>query len=129
MASNFGQLAMIVDRLLERTEQGGVAWSKSAMRGQFQARFDNFLIQISGVPSTHAGLSSLLNNGGTLRITTLEGTLVDQVLGGSSALGIATALSRNSPPPPQSLLDKIQQLYDMVTNESEDLNRLLKAIG
>lgn len=131
MANNFVQLATIVDRLLDRTTQGKVTWNKSATRGQFQARFDDFLIQIGGVRTgtgSSSGLSNIFNNGGSLRITTLAGALVDEVLADPLRMTLGS-ITHNSAAPPQEFLNKIQKLYDLVASESEDLNRLLKAIG
>jgi hypothetical protein len=125
MASHFGQMAMVVDRLLEKTTQGTIAWSKSATRGQFQARFDDFLVQIWGTRS--AGVFGTLLAGipqkGSIRVSTISGELIGEISyhDFNEVLGVKN--------PPKALLDKLQELYDIVADESEDLSRLLKAIG
>jgi hypothetical protein len=90
----------------------------------FQARFADFLVQISGTRSGGQGIASLIGGGVRLKVTALSGAPVDDI---NSIRSLGSSVAR--PPAPQVLINKIQELYDLVSDESEDLNRLLKAIG
>jgi hypothetical protein len=123
MSSNLGQMAQIVDRLLAKTQQSQVSWSRSSQRGLYQARFADYLVQIGGARSgvTQNVLSAVA--GVTFKVSTLNGGLIDEINSGPFANALA------SPPVSDVLKSKLQQLYDLVADESDELNNLLRAIG
>jgi hypothetical protein len=125
MASHIGQMAQIVDRLLAKTQLGQIPWSRSSERGLFQARFDNYLVQIGGTRSPNVSVGSLFGGVVRFKVSTLDGSLIDEI----NTDPIAASISVFRHQIPDTLKSKLQQLYDLVSDESEDLSSLLRAIG
>lgn len=126
MSSHIRQIAEIVDRLIVKTEEGKVPWKKSSELGYFQVRIDDFLVNVGGLKSAHALSSALSGVTGDIffKISNLQGEVIHQINNGP----MRASVFQQEPVPPL-LISKIRRLYDLASDESDDLSRLLKAIN
>jgi hypothetical protein len=114
------QLTELISRLLEKTRQGEISWKSSVSSGSYVARFGGFQVRIEG----SRGLGGPSANLAVLR---LDGSIVEQV--STNPFATAAEVISGRGPLSQEDRDNLQELYDVVSDRSTDIDELLRAIG
>lgn len=120
MPSNEIQVARLIERLIEKTKAGTLAWQPSSQPNTYQSRFGDFVIRISG---TSMGM---LSSSEQLTVARLDGSVVERI--GTGYATSATAIMELSEIPPE-VQKQLSRLYRMVADKNDDLEELIRMLG
>lgn len=120
MAASPMQLHKLIKRLVEKTTQRAISWEPSATGNSFRTRIGDYVVQIE--MGMVRALGSQPEPG--LTVTKLDGGHVANTGTGLNALfqGSTTAIQ----PGTQKMLD---DLWNMIVNRDDDIDRLLHQLG
>lgn len=123
MPNSSMQVAQVIDRLLSRTKNGNQSWKNSAVGNKYQTRIGDFTVEVTGQTS------SIFPPSARIKITKLNGIVVAEA--GSSSSGVVATISGRAGNP--SYLDshsqaKLNELYEILSNRSDDLDELLSLL-
>ena len=128
MADNTLQVAQIIDKLYVKTVNGSQKWSPSLIGGRYQARFGDYTVEIRGsLSALSAATSNASSYEATIKITKLDGNVVAETGGGAIARSLSS-LTGMSPALSQAAQSKLNQLYGLLADRSDDLDELLNLI-
>lgn len=117
MQSNSSKIDQLVSRLLDRTRSNAIKWETALESGKYQARFGDFVVQISG------SVAPLTTPSINLSVKKTDGRVVEDV-----KTGIQNAFASLAQTPLPSTVNNLEMLYRIVSDNNREIDELIQLI-